>query len=72
MPHGVPLWGNEADVVIVGFGGAGRNAAVSAYDSVARALIIEKMPSAGGNSAVRGAGMLVPDNVPDAIRYKAQ
>jgi len=68
-PHTVPSWDNEADVVIVGFGGAGGNAAVSAHDEGARALIVEKMPSAGGNSAVSGAAMLVPDNVPDAIRY---
>jgi aspartate oxidase len=65
----VPSWDDEADVVIVGFGGAGGNAAISAHDSGARVLIIEKMPSAGGNSTVSGAGLFVPDNVPDAIRY---
>lgn len=68
-PHTVPSWDDEADVVIVGFGGAGGNAAISAHDSGARVLIIEKMPSAGGNSAVSAAAMLVPDNVLDAIRY---
>jgi succinate dehydrogenase/fumarate reductase flavoprotein subunit len=68
-PQTVPSWDDEADVVIVGFGGAGGNAAISAHDSGARVLIIEKMPSAGGNSAVSGAALLVPDHVPDAIRY---
>ncbi|MBI2859845.1 MAG: FAD-dependent oxidoreductase [Chloroflexi bacterium] len=37
-------WNEEADVVVVGYGGAGVAAAISAHDSGARVLILEKQP----------------------------
>ncbi|MFC1533738.1 FAD-binding protein [Thermodesulfobacteriota bacterium] len=37
-------WKEEADVVIVGFGGAGAVAAIAAHDAGAKVLIIEKQP----------------------------
>jgi 3-oxosteroid 1-dehydrogenase len=35
-------WSEEADVVIVGYGGAGAVAAITAHDAGAKALILEK------------------------------
>jgi len=43
-------WDMEADVVVVGFGGAGACAAIEAYDAGADVLILEKMPVPGGTT----------------------
>ncbi|MBI4525821.1 MAG: FAD-binding protein [Deltaproteobacteria bacterium] len=40
----------EADVIIVGYGGAGAVAAITAHDSGAQVLILEKSAEAGGNT----------------------
>lgn len=44
-----------ADVVVVGAGGAGLAAAVSAIENGASVIVVEKMPAAGGNT-IRSAG----------------
>lgn len=44
-----------ADVVIIGAGGAGLSAAVSATENGASVIVVEKMPAAGGNT-IRSAG----------------
>jgi succinate dehydrogenase/fumarate reductase flavoprotein subunit len=64
-------WDKEADVVIVGFGGAGCSAAITAHDAGAEVLIIEKAPKedAGGNSRVAMQLWLCPYPVEDAITY---
>ncbi len=59
----------ETDVLIVGYGAAGANAAIAAHDAGARALIIEKMGFPGGNSGVCAGAMLIPESVEEAIRY---
>jgi len=38
-------WDYEADVVVVGYGGAGAIAAISAYDAGAKVLMLEKCPA---------------------------
>ena len=43
-------WSKTVDVVVVGYGFAGANAAISAHDTGAQVLLIEKMPSPGGIS----------------------
>lgn len=43
-------WDYEADVVIVGAGGGGLNAAVHARELGLSALVVEKMPMVGGNT----------------------
>ncbi|MFD6354982.1 FAD-dependent oxidoreductase [Nocardia tengchongensis] len=50
-------WDVEADVVIVGFGGAGCAAAISAHDAGARVLVLDKESGdrAGGSTRVSGA-----------------
>ena len=47
-------WDREADVVIVGYGGAGGAAAIEAHDSGAEVLVLDKTPSPGGCTAISG------------------
>lgn len=53
-------WDREADVVIVGFGGAGVATAVTAFDLGAEVLILEKAPEGkhGGNTRIAAQGYL--------------
>jgi flavocytochrome c len=44
-----------ADVIIVGAGGAGLAAAVTAHQNGASVIIIEKMPQVGGNTIISGS-----------------
>jgi succinate dehydrogenase/fumarate reductase flavoprotein subunit len=55
-------WDAEADVVVIGYGGAGASAALEANDAGAKVLILEKMPQGleGGSSSVSSAGMAYP------------
>ena len=50
----------EADVVILGAGGAGASAAIVAHDSGASAIILEKMPRPGGNTRVSNCSWFCP------------
>lgn len=45
------------DVIVVGSGGAGMSAAISAKDAGMNVVILEKMPVIGGNTAKSSAGM---------------
>ena len=67
--HGVPKWDYRADVVVVGYGSAGGNAAIAAHDAGAKVILIDKMSLPGGNSAVCRGAILVPKTVDDAIEY---
>ncbi|MFE3054557.1 FAD-dependent oxidoreductase [Nocardia sp. NPDC059239] len=51
------VWDVEADVVVVGFGGAGCAAAAAAHDAGARVLVLDKESGgrAGGSTRVSGA-----------------
>ena len=64
-------WDKEADVVIVGFGGAGAAAAITAQDLGARVLMLEKAPEGeeGGNTRIAGQGYLQVDEVDKAATY---
>lgn len=53
-------WDREADVVVLGFGNAGSNAAIAACDNGASVVILEKMREGGGNVAVSSGGFVVP------------
>ena len=52
-------WDYSADVVVVGYGGAGAAAAIGAHDGGASVLILEKAPKglAGGNTGVSGGNL---------------
>ncbi len=47
----------SADVVIIGAGGAGLNAAVEVLRAGGSAILIEKMPSVGGNTLLSGTAL---------------
>lgn len=51
----------KADVVIIGAGGAGLAAAVSAHQNGAKVLVLEKMPKVGGNTIISGAAFNAVD-----------
>ena len=42
----MPKWNNETDVLVLGYGNAGSNAAIAAADAGAKVLILEKTPEA--------------------------
>lgn len=50
-------WDKEADIVIVGSGFAGLAAAIIAHDAGAKVIVLEKMPTHGGNSIIDGGQM---------------
>jgi succinate dehydrogenase/fumarate reductase flavoprotein subunit len=64
-------WDREADVVVVGFGGAGAATAITAHDLGATVLMLEKAPEGeeGGNTRVAAQGYLNVSDVDKAITY---
>ena len=64
-------WNREADVVILGYGGAGASVAITAADAGAKVLIIEKAPRGeeGGNTRVSGNLWFNPTPADKAITY---
>lgn len=46
------------DVVVVGYGGAGAAAAITAHDNGAEVVVLEKMPEGGGNTRVSAGSIL--------------
>lgn len=69
----VVQWEKEADVVIVGFGGAGCAAAIEAHDAGAKTLILEKQPpkyhSIRTNTAMSGGKFMIVTDVKAASEY---
>ena len=51
-----------ADVVVIGAGGAGLSAAITAAEAGAKVIVIEKMAMVGGNTLISGAEMAAPNN----------
>lgn len=62
-------WDDESDVVVAGYGFAGANAAISAHDSGARVLLLEKARHFGGNSIVSGGGLALAKDPEKAAQY---
>jgi succinate dehydrogenase/fumarate reductase flavoprotein subunit len=50
----VKKWDYEADVVIIGYGGAGVVAAITAHDAGAKVLVLEKSPSLASLGITKG------------------
>ncbi|MCJ7737371.1 MAG: FAD-binding protein [Anaerolineae bacterium] len=68
-PAGVPAtWDYEADVVVIGLGGAGASVAIAAHDEGAKVLVLEKQPADThrSNSSMCGGVYHVPH--PDSDR----
>ena len=53
---------NVTDVVVVGSGGAGMTAALSAAVAGSKVTVIERAPVFGGTTAISGGGMWLPRN----------
>lgn len=53
------LWDEEADVVVLGYGGAGAVAAISAHDAGAKVIVVEK-DRGGGNTCLATFTFLCP------------
>lgn len=64
-------WDMHADVVVVGFGGAGAATAITAADAGASVLLLDKAPreAAGGNTRVAAQGYLNPSSPDRAATY---
>ncbi|MBO9352363.1 FAD-dependent oxidoreductase [Bordetella petrii] len=64
-------WRAQADVVVVGFGGAGAAAAITAADLGASVILLEKAPrgNEGGNTRVAAQGYLNPSSPDLAQTY---
>jgi succinate dehydrogenase/fumarate reductase flavoprotein subunit len=68
----VDHWDKEADVVIVGYGGAGAVAAINAHDAGAKVLVLEKAPVEGGGSTRMSGGQsayIEPKDAAGAAEY---
>lgn len=64
-------WQEEADVVVVGFGGAGAVAAISAKDAGADVIILEKQSALKHtpSTMMSGGGLHVANEIKDAAKY---
>lgn len=62
-------WDETTDVLVIGAGGAGLSAAITAHDAGAKVLVLEKMPQAGGNTAASGGGFIIPKDADQAFEY---
>lgn len=58
----------QTDVAVIGYGGAGAAAAITAHDSGARVLVLEKTASGGGNTTL-STGILIVPTGPGMISY---
>lgn len=58
----VDHWDQEADVVVVGSGGAALSAATLAHDNGAKVLVIERSDKVGGTTSCSGGGIWIPLN----------
>ena len=59
-------WDKEADVVVVGFGGAGAVTAITAHDLGAKVLVLEKAPVEGGGLTRMAGGQTAYTDRKDA------
>jgi succinate dehydrogenase/fumarate reductase flavoprotein subunit len=64
-------WQESADIVVVGYGGAGAVAAISAHDLKAEVLIIEKQPPDHHytNTQMSGGAFISPTEVKPVLTY---
>lgn len=62
-------WDKETEVLIIGFGGAGAVAAITAHDEGAEVLITEKMSKGGGNTNIALGGFLNLKDLDKGLSY---
>lgn len=61
-------WDSQVDVVVVGSGFAGLAAAIEAKETGASVMVLEKMPTHGGNSIINGGVMAVAGSDMQKVR----
>jgi len=52
----------DADVIVIGGGGAGLTAGITAAENGKSVIVLEKMPIAGGNTLISGGEYAAPEN----------
>lgn len=64
-------WHREADVIVVGLGGAGAAAAITAHDEGAHVVVLEKQASAGhmSNTSMSGGYFITINDAAGALEY---
>ena len=55
-------WDHEVDFLVVGSGGGGMAAALTAHDEGMSTLIVEKARKYGGSTGISGGGIWIPNN----------
>lgn len=65
-------WDFEADIIVVGLGGAGLSASITARQAGLDVIALEAAPEeyCGGNTRVSGNYVLIPDNPDDGALYQ--
>ena len=61
-------WDETVDVIVVGSGFAGLAAAIEAKKAGANVVVLEKMPTPGGNSIING-GILTATGCPQQLKH---
>lgn len=70
--NGAPMAAHEiADVVVVGFGGAGAAAAITAHDLGASVVVLEKAADGGGSTGVSGGNIRLIKDAAGAVEHLA-
>ncbi len=62
-------WDKQADVVIVGYGGAGAVAAITVGEAADKVLLLEKAPEPGGSTSTASGGMKYIVNAQQAAQF---
>lgn len=61
-PRGSAAWDHEVDFLVVGSGGGGMAAALTAHDAGLSTLVVEKATMYGGSTGISGGGIWIPNN----------
>ena len=62
-------WDKQADVVVVGYGGAGAAAAITVAEAGDHVVILEKAPEPGGNTSVSSGFLRVPSDTDKTAQF---
>ena len=62
VPANGRAWDHEVDFLVVGSGGGGMAAALTAHDAGLSTLVVEKAKMYGGSTGISGGGIWIPNN----------